>query len=1206
MIKLPTFADVIRALFDGDWYRTHYPDVANSGTDPLNHYLSFGFAEGRDPNRFFDGRWYRQTYPDVASAGIPPILHYLQFGAQELRNPHPRFDAPYYVYLHPEAAANPLFYHVTHGAAQGYATARAFDLAAHLPAAPGPRPAPPPEIVVDVVIPVYRGVEETRRCLASVFADRAPPLGDVIVIDDCSPEPALSAWLDEMNESGAIRLIRPPRNLGFVEAANRGMQAAGGRDVVLLNSDTEVPRGWLSRLAAHAYAGARIATVSPFSNNATICSYPDLQGGGLAFGLELAEIDAATKAVNAGRAVDVPVGVGSCMYIRRAALEEIGQFDKEAFGRGYGEEVDFCLRASARGWRHLLACDVFIYHAGEVSFGKGTRAREQGMRRVAERYPHFSRLIELSVRFGAGDPARFALSAELFRRSGLPTIVMVSHDLDGGVVRHIADLMRRLEGDANILLLRPESGGFVLEIPGLAGHPKLSVTAECAADLAILLKNFALRRVHVHHVMRFYDADLATFLRRLEVPFDVTVHDYYAICPQVNLLPWPDAQYCGEPGPASCNACIAQRPAHGARDIIEWRARHRFLFAEAERVLCPTEDVRARLARYGLAARAIVAPHEKEPASWPLKINPLAPGRPSHGKRVTRRPLRVALLGVLANQKGLPTVAALAAAVPASEIELRLIGYPEMPLLPPLAARIPVTGKYAEADLPRLISRLRPHVLWFPAQWPETWSYTLSAAIASGLPIVASAMGAFAERLKDRPMTWLVPPDAPPELWRRAFVEARKAVEIGRLPPPMPREKHADFYQSDYGAPLLRMADTAPRCRKAGPRDLRRPGRLSVILVPERLAGGVLSPCAYIRLALPLDHPAIAGEIEVTQATPEEAVRLRADVIATQRYAITDVGMAAALGAHCRRARMRLLYDLDDDLLAIPPEHPEAALLAPRAGVIEAMLRAADIVTVSTPSLQAALKTRDIRATVVANGLDERLWPERPSRPAPLSGVFRILVMGTLTHRADFRLIAGALARVKDCFGERVEIEVCGMTEGELPQGLQRIAPPPGQGESYPGFVAWLTSRPGWHLGLAPLSRGAFNESKSAIKALDYAALGLAVLASDTKAYRGSLADGPGGWLVGEAEEAWFQAIARLVRDPGQAARLAAGARAAFLATGTLSAQAIARRALWRGSAAAPPRRAGREKLIMPIDRPGKPRLAMLSGAKSDGKARTP
>ena len=111
---------------------------------------------------------------------------------------------------------------------------------------------------MDVVIPVYRGRAETKRCLDSVLADTARPAGRVIVVDDQSPEPALSALLDRLAAAGRIVLLRNPANRGFVASVNRGIQAAGSHDVALLNSDTEVPQGWLARLAGHAYAAPRI------------------------------------------------------------------------------------------------------------------------------------------------------------------------------------------------------------------------------------------------------------------------------------------------------------------------------------------------------------------------------------------------------------------------------------------------------------------------------------------------------------------------------------------------------------------------------------------------------------------------------------------------------------------------------------------------------------------------------------------------------------------------------------------------------------------------------------------------------------------------------------------------------------------------------------------------------------------------------------
>ena len=401
-MALVDLGDALSGFFDPDWYVARYPDVAASGTDPTHHFVHYGAAEGRDPNRFFDSAWYLAHYPDVAHSGQHPLLHYLQMGAAELRNPHPRFDAAYYVDQHPEAAANPLLHHLLFGVVRGWLTEKPIAIRDYLPSG-DVSPVAPADVVVDIVIPVYRGLAQTRRCIESVLADADRPAGRVIAVDDHSPEPKLSAWLDSLAAEGRIQLVRNRRNRGFVASVNIGIEAAGTHDVVLLNSDTEVANGWLARLAGHAYATPRVASVSPFSNNATICSYPRIAGGPPAFGLGVAELDAACHAANAGRRVELPTTVGFCMYVRRAALADIGLFDTAAFGRGYGEENDFCLRASARGWRHLLACDTFVYHEGSVSFGAGaSSALDQGMAVLRERYPHYARLGGAAREAGRG------------------------------------------------------------------------------------------------------------------------------------------------------------------------------------------------------------------------------------------------------------------------------------------------------------------------------------------------------------------------------------------------------------------------------------------------------------------------------------------------------------------------------------------------------------------------------------------------------------------------------------------------------------------------------------------------------------------------------------------------------------------------------------------------------------------------------------
>jgi GT2 family glycosyltransferase/glycosyltransferase involved in cell wall biosynthesis len=1143
-LKRPAFGelgDALSGFFDRDWYVARYPDVMQSGTDPLTHFVHFGAAERRDPNRFFDCTWYLAHYPDVANAGYHPLLHYLQTGAAELRNPHPRFDAVYYVEQHPEAASNPLLYHLRYGVSRGWLTERPVNIRDYLPSGAA-SPAAPHGIMVDVIIPAYRGLTQTRRCIEAVLRDPDRPPGRIIVIDDRSPEPRLSAWLDAQATKGRIVLLRNQRNRGFVASVNRGIEAAGTNDVALLNSDTEVPNGWLERLAGHAYSMPRVASVSPFSNNATICGYPSNDANLPAFGLDVVALDAACRTANAGRSLALPTSVGFCMYIRRAALNATGIFDAEAFGQGYGEENDFCQRAAAHGWRHLLACDTFVYHQGGVSFGaSAAAAANSGMTALERRHPNYKRIVAEHVQRDAVGPYRFAVTLELLRRSGRPTILMLAHDLGGGVQRHILDLITRVQDKVNCLLLSSTVRGAALSVPALPGHPELALPAERLSDLAMVLQSANVARAHIHHLMSM-DVDVRALLHRLDIPFDVTVHDYFAICPQVNLLPLLQGEYCGEPDIARCNACIANRSCHGARDIVSWRMSQAWQFLESERVICPSEDVRNRLARYGFDRRAIMAPHE--PVVGPWKLSPPSLAR--------SRPLRVAILGILAYHKGAITALSVASTCDPARLSIHVIGRADCELP---SAQITFTGEYQEADLPALIAKVKPHVLWLPAQWPETYSYTLSAAIESGLPIVASNIGAFPERLDGRPMTWLVDPQASTEEVIGVFEKVRAQLLRPRRLMAKPRKPIADFYAEQYVR--------APSVRASGHLvDLRRSGAISVVAIPERFNSGMLTPCAYIRLLQPLAHPEIGGDFGVVLADAEEALHYRADVIVTQRFGVGGPDAAEALIAHCREHGIRLLYDLDDDLRRIPRDHVDAALIRPKTKLVSRLLRDADAVWVSTPELANALCNVREDLLVVENGIDERLWLAGAPPVAPREGPVRVLFMGTMTHDADFAIVEAALARLKTVFGEFVSIDLLGISsKPDLPDWVNRVGMPMHANYGYPGFVNWITQQH-WDIGIAPLADTPFNRCKSALKALDYAAMGLPILASDNAVYRGSPADGQAGWLVPDDTDAWFVALARLVRDETLRRQLAGRAREAARG-GTLAAQAAKRRAAW-------------------------------------------
>ena len=388
----------------------------------------------------------------------------------------------------------------------------------------------------------------------------------------------------------------------------------------------------------------------------------------------------------------------------------------------------------------------------------------------------------------------------------------------------------------------------------------------------------------------------------------------------------------------------------------------------------------------------------------------------------------------------------LASAANPAELSIHVIGHADTELPRPLAKRIAMTGEYEEADLPALLAKVKPHVVWFPGQCPETYSYTLTTAIDAGLPIVATQIGAFPERLEGRPLTWLVDPEASPEEWLAVFAKVRGALTSQRKPPAgRPRQAVADYYRDHYVK--------APAVRAAGELvDLRSDERVSVVVIPERFPSGALTPCSYIRLLQPLDHPAIGGDFDIVLADADEALNYRADIIVTQRYAVEDLDAAESSDQALREHGITLLYDLDDDLRHIPRDHPDAQLLRPRARTVSRLVRGADAVWVSTPALAATLAELRDDVRVVENGLDERLWAAAPPPTPPRQGPVRILFMGTATHDADFAIVEGALARLKSVFAEYVAIDLA-----RYQQPLRHAVL--GQPCRHAGASEWVVSR---------------------------------------------------------------------------------------------------------------------------------------------------
>lgn len=269
-----------------------------------------------------------------------------------------------------------------------------------------------------VVIPVYNAAQELERCLHSVQATL--PLGaEVLVIDDASPDPevahVLRTW--QRRSGPRWRFVRNRQNRGFVGTANRGMQLCSG-DLVLLNSDTEVTAGWLEGLARCLASDASIATATPWTNNGEIASLPDF----CAANPVPPDREAVARVIartGAAEYPELPTAVGFCMAVARRALERVGLFDEKRFGKGYGEENDFSMRAREAGLRNVLCDDVYVVHLGNRSFGPlGLRPDDDSMGRLLARHPGYLKRVRAFIE---ADPlaARRQAIVDALQQAGL-------------------------------------------------------------------------------------------------------------------------------------------------------------------------------------------------------------------------------------------------------------------------------------------------------------------------------------------------------------------------------------------------------------------------------------------------------------------------------------------------------------------------------------------------------------------------------------------------------------------------------------------------------------------------------------------------------------------------------------------------------------------------------------------------------------------
>lgn len=588
-----------------------------------------------------------------------------------------------------------------------------------------------------VVIPVYRGVDETRQCLDSVISSMGKFL--ILVVNDFSPEIEIFDMLREYRNRGYIHLIENDCNIGFPASVNKAFSAFENVDVIVLNADTVVPSGCFEKLRDAATRVGSVGTVTPFTNNGSICTVGFVEDPGCPVGSDVGVIDSAAERINRGQVVEIPTGVGFCMLITRACLNAVGGFNSDIYGLGYGEESEFCRIAVEKGYVNILACDVFVYHHGRVSFGArdGLERQLNAEKIIQRRHPSYAADVMRWLRVDPAGSARVALVLELMAESKLPIVVHVTHNIGGGIEKHIRDLSMLGQGRGWSIIVRPNNKPNCVSLCFGYSDVVDRIEFDFPNDWPMmrdLLLQIGVGRIHFHHVKGISDEVIENLLS-LGCQFFLTLHDH-SIFHGSPALTDNDGVYAG----------IDANLDEYEFSSVEMAASILKLVSRVDKCIVPSRDMYFRLSGAFPGEDFEFHPHPDN-----LLNNFYYSPRYSSIDAACR--MRVVCIGALGREKGAEIIREVAeySACNGLPLEFHLIGAGHVPM----GRHVHISGEYEDAMLPGLLEHLNPHVAWFPVTGMETWSYTLSAALRARLPVLASDIGPFPERLAGRPLSWI-------------------------------------------------------------------------------------------------------------------------------------------------------------------------------------------------------------------------------------------------------------------------------------------------------------------------------------------------------------------------------------------------------------------------------------------------------------------
>lgn len=602
--------------------------------------------------------------------------------------------------------------------------------------------------MIDVIVPIYNGYDYLVKLFPTLIKTNMKC--NIFLVDDKSPD----ARVHEIEKAFAaehenVTILENPENYGFVKSVNNALQHAKNH-VALVNTDTELPEFWLERLMEPILYGDKIASSTPYSNSATIFSFPDFcYNNEIYRNLTVDEIDSVFQLVKP-KYEEAPTGVGFCMGMNKEVIQKIGTLDYETFSKGFGEENDWCQRAVKAGYKNVQVENLFVYHKHGGSFT--SKEKEELLKHnvaiVSKRYPNYDNDVRHFIMRDPNKEIREVAQMLLdMKDPEHRSVLAFDHSLGGGATAYLNGKVKPLieNGDVvTIVRYRLDQNDFEF----IYNSNKFNHTYQFKTldELLTISKYLHYDEIYINELVTYpflaHTMDLITQLsEEHNAKLVMLFHDYFAICPSINLV-GQDNKYCGFPDDSMCEQCFKQKQCdtiYQYPNVKEWQKLWKGFLSKCQEVRCFSEDTFSRVVNvYGNELALTLVPHKVEymfPLNKQYKINDT---------------INIGLLGILSIHKGSNIVKEMLEELKRRnlpDVNIILIGEAEDQSLKNYP-NFKQTGRYRAEDVPQLVLENDIDMFLVPAVWPETFSYTTDEIRKMEIPVASFAIGAPASRIK--------------------------------------------------------------------------------------------------------------------------------------------------------------------------------------------------------------------------------------------------------------------------------------------------------------------------------------------------------------------------------------------------------------------------------------------------------------------------